>query len=175
MRFNGYSGASFCSLLIFEMNKSSTLPKSGLLRRLAAWFYDGLIIIAIEMMAAGIVIAILEALVAGGLMDYGNYIDVSDYLSRHPVWSLLFTAYLASIWIGFFVFFWSRAGQTVGMRAWKLRVQNPDGSNISVTQAVIRVATSAFGLSNFTVPLDPQKRGFHDIWAKSEVVVLPKV
>ncbi|GAM64506.1 transmembrane protein [Vibrio ishigakensis] len=61
------------------------------------------------------------------------------------------------------------------MRAWKLRVQNPDGTNISVTQAVIRVATSAFGLSNFAVPIDPQKRGFHDIWAKSEVVVLPKV
>lgn len=51
--------------LSFKMNKSSTYLIS-LLRRLAAWFYDGLIIIAIEMMAAGIVIAILEALVAAG-------------------------------------------------------------------------------------------------------------
>ncbi|WP_261817478.1 RDD family protein [Vibrio gallicus] len=156
------------------MNKSTSLPKSGLLRRLAACLYDGFIIIAIEMMAAGIVVAILEALVAAGVMDYGSYIDVSDYLSRHPIWSNLFTAYLAIVWLGFFIYFWSKAGQTIGMRAWKLRIQNSDGSNITTTQAVIRVATSAFGLSNLCVPLDHKKRGFQDIWAHSEVVVLPK-
>ncbi|POB66298.1 hypothetical protein CRN59_31740, partial [Vibrio vulnificus] len=46
---------------------------------------------------------------------------------------------------------------------------------ITSTQALIRIATSAFGLANFTVPIDPKKRGFHDIWAKTEVVLLPKV
>ncbi|EDK28226.1 hypothetical protein VSWAT3_21145 [Vibrionales bacterium SWAT-3] len=60
------------------------------------------------------------------------------------------------------------------MRAWKLRVQNKDGSAITVTQALIRLGTSGFGLANLCVPLDPQKRGFHDIWAKTEVVVLPQ-
>jgi uncharacterized RDD family membrane protein YckC len=60
------------------------------------------------------------------------------------------------------------------MRAWKLRVQNSDGSAISVTQALIRLATSGFGLANLCVPFDPKKRGFHDIWAKTQVVVLPK-
>ena len=36
------------------------------MRRLGALFYDALIVIAIEMMAAGIVIAVLHALVAMG-------------------------------------------------------------------------------------------------------------
>ncbi|GAD89778.1 hypothetical protein VHA01S_027_00340 [Vibrio halioticoli NBRC 102217] len=157
------------------MNSQNTLPKAGLIRRLSAWLYDAFIIIAIEMMAAGLVVAIFEALVAAGVMDYGQYLDASDYLTRHPLWSVLFTLYLAAVWIGFFVFFWTRAGQTIGMRAWKLRVQNSDGSLISVTQACIRIATSAFGLSNLSVPLDNQKRGFHDVWAKTEVVVLPTV
>ncbi|MDF4951947.1 RDD family protein, partial [Vibrio parahaemolyticus] len=40
--------------------------------------------------------------------------------------------------------------------------------------ALIRISTSGFGLANLTVPIDPKKRGFHDIWAKTEVVVLPK-
>lgn len=155
------------------MTQKIKYPKAGLIRRLSALVYDALVIAAIEMMAAGVVIAILEALVAAGAMRYAPYADASDLLARQPVLSHLFTLYLGAIWVGFFVFFWTRAGQTVGMRAWKLRVQNPDGSNISPTQALIRVGTSIFGLANLTVPIDPKKRGFHDMWAKTEVVVLP--
>ncbi|WP_162063456.1 RDD family protein [Vibrio taketomensis] len=156
------------------MTSQQPLPPAGLFRRLGALFYDSLIIIAIEMMAAGIVIAILHALMAMNLINIAPYVDVSDLLTNHPVWSPVYTLYLAVVWIYFFVFFWTRAGQTLGMRAWKIQVRNLDGGYITVTQALIRLATSGFGLANFTVPLDPQKRGFHDIWAKTQVVVLPK-
>jgi uncharacterized RDD family membrane protein YckC len=156
------------------MTNTATLPTAGFFRRVAALIYDGLLIIAIEMIAAGIVIAILEALVATGLFNYGIYLDASDYLTQHPVWSSVFTLYLGAIWLGFFAYFWSKAGQTLGMRAWKLRVQNEGGSNISVSQALIRAGTSAFGLGNLTVLIDPKKRAFQDMWAKTQVVVLPK-
>jgi uncharacterized RDD family membrane protein YckC len=143
-------------------------------RRLGALFYDALIVLAIEMMAGGVVVALLHALMAMGLFSHVGYADVSDFLTNHPVWSPAYTFYLVAVWCYFFVFFWTRAGQTLGMRAWKLRVQNSDGSAISVTQALIRLATSGFGLANLCVPFDPKKRGFHDIWAKTQVVVLPK-
>ncbi|MBR9788264.1 MAG: RDD family protein [Vibrionaceae bacterium] len=157
------------------MTTSTTLPTAGLFRRLAALVYDSLIVLAIEMMAAGVVMAIVFALNAAGLLSYGEYVDAADMLSKHPVISPIFTLYLAVVWIYFFVFFWTRAGQTLGMRAWKLQVRNAaDGAPITVTQALIRIATSGFGLANLTVPFDPQKRGFHDIWAKTKVVVLPK-
>ncbi|MGD8111859.1 RDD family protein [Vibrio sp. TRT 17S01] len=156
------------------MSNTHSLPPAGLFRRLGALFYDGLIIIAIEMMAAGLVIALLHALIAMGLFTAAPYEDVSDFLTNHPIWSPIYTFYLAAVWIYFFVFFWTRAGQTLGMRAWKLQIRNADGTPISVTQAMIRIATSGFGLANLTVPFDPQKRGFHDIWAKTQVVVLPK-
>lgn len=156
------------------MSNSDVLPPAGLFRRLGALFYDGLIIIAVEMMAAGVVVAILHALMAMGLFSLGGFEDVSDFLTNHPIWSPVYTAYLAFVWVYFFVFFWTRAGQTLGMRAWKLHLSSADGSPITVTQALIRIATSGFGLANLTVPIDPKKRGFHDIWAKTQVVVLPK-
>ena len=71
------------------------------------------------------------------------------------------------------MFFWIRAGQTLGIRAWRLMIINEDGSPISLTQALIRLATSLFGLGNLTVPIDPNKRAFQDMWAKTQVVVLP--
>lgn len=157
------------------MKVESQYPPANLLRRLSALLYDGLIIIALEMLAAGVVIAILEALVAAGLITYGSYADVGDLLSSHPIWSNIYRLYLAFIWLFFLIFFWTKAGQTVGMRAWKLRVQKPDGTLITPMQAFIRVGTSAFGLANLTVPFNKKKRGLHDMIAKTDVVVLPKV
>lgn len=154
--------------------KTQSLPPAGLFRRLGALFYDSLVVLALVMMAGGLIVAILEALVAAGLLSYGSYTDVSDLLTRHPVWSPIYTAYLALVWVYFFVYFWTKAGQTLGMRAWKLQVQNLQGGRITVTQALIRLGTSAFGLANLAVPLDTKKRGFQDIWAKTQVVVLPK-
>ena len=156
------------------MTSTNTLPPAGMFRRLGALFYDALIVLAIEMMAGGVVVALLHALMAMGLFSHAGYADVSDFLTNHPIWSPAYTFYLIVVWCYFFVFFWTRAGQTLGMRAWKLRVQNSDGSAISVTQALIRLGTSGFGLANLCVPFDPKKRGFHDIWAKTQVVVLPK-
>lgn len=155
------------------MASPSVFPPAGLFRRLAALFYDVLIIIAIEMIAGGIVVAILEALVVAGVVDYSPYSDASDLLTRHPVWSPAYTAYLVLVWVWFFVFFWTRGGQTLGMRAWKLIVQNEQGGKITVTQALIRLAVSGFGLGNLTVPFDRQKRSLQDMCAKTQVVVLP--
>lgn len=40
---------------------------------------------------------------------------------------------------GFFVYFWTTRGQTIGMMAWRLRVQKRDGSLIDWKQATARV------------------------------------
>lgn len=154
---------------------TSTLPPAGLFRRLGALFYDSLVVMAILMIAGGVVVAVLEALVAAGLFNYAPYQDAGDLLTRHPIWNPVYTLYLAACWLYFFVYFWTRGGQTLGMRAWKIVVRNTDGHRISTTQALIRLTTSLFGLGNLTVPLDPKKRAFQDMWANTEVVVLPKV
>ncbi len=134
------------------------LPNAGFFRRLAALFYDTLMVIAIEMIAAGVLVAILQALQAAGIFNVAPYLDISDFLTRHPIFSPLFSVYLLAVWIYFFVFFWTRAGQTLGMRAWKLQVRQLDNSPITKRQALIRLATSLFGLGNVMALVDSKKR-----------------
>ncbi|MFH0257427.1 RDD family protein [Vibrio rumoiensis] len=156
------------------MNSIAQVKPAGFLRRLAAIFYDALIIIAVEMIAVGIVIATMEALLSQGLVSYGSYIDASDLLNHHPIWSVLFHAYVVMVWVGFLSFFWMK-GQTLGMRAWKLRIQNENGTPITFFQSLIRMATSLFGLGNITVLFDSEKRALQDMWAKCQVIQLAKV
>lgn len=148
-------------------------PSAGFFRRLGAWFYDALSIITIELLASGLLVIVLQGFSAIGLISLEGYQDYADYLSRHPFMSPFYTAYSVIIWVGFFVYFWKK-GQTLGMKAWRLLITDEEGRTITVTQALIRLSTSAFGLSNLTVAIDPKRRGFQDIWAKTQIVVIDK-
>jgi uncharacterized RDD family membrane protein YckC len=95
------------------------------------------------------------------------------WLLTHHQYSVIYSAWLAAVIGGFYAWFWTQAGQTVGMRAWSLRIQNQDGSNIRFTQALIRLATAAFGLGNLMCLFDrKQPRAFQDIWSECEMVVV---
>ncbi|PSW15074.1 RDD family protein [Photobacterium sanctipauli] len=147
----------------------------SLFRRLAAWLYDGLVVAAVLMLAGGVAMGIAAILMSIGAIDITGYEDVSAYMTQHPVAGPIYTGYLAFVIIGFFAYFWCKAGQTLGMRAWKLRIQNKDGSNIRFTQAIIRLCTSAFGLGNLIAPFSHTKQSFQDIMAECEMVQLAKV
>ncbi len=49
-----------------------------------------------------------------------------------------------------------------------------DNSPITKRQALIRLATSLFGLGNVMALVDSKKRGWQDYFAKTQVVVLAK-
>ena len=72
-----------------------------------------------------------------------------------------------------------RGGMTLGMQAWRLRVQTLDGHAITLKQSLIRCATAwlslaAFGIGYWWVLIDGQRRSWPDIASKTETVVLPK-
>jgi uncharacterized RDD family membrane protein YckC len=144
-------------------------PRATFFRRLGAYIYD-LFAIAAVLMVAGI-FAVLMAILGSkiGLINLEGYQDIADYLAHN----ILFALYLALVIVGFYGYFWTKAGQTLGMKAWRLRIQNSDGSNISFTQAVIRMATSAFGLGNI-LALFSNRNAFQDLWGECEMVVLSK-
>ena len=60
---------------------------------------------------------------------------------------------LGAAWIviagGYFVLFWSAAGQTPGMRLMRLRVLRPGGGGLSVGRAIVRTV----GLALAIIPL----------------------
>lgn len=145
---------------------------AGFFRRLGAWVYDTIVVAAILMLAGGIAMAVVALLLHFDMLALGNYEDVSAYLGNHPVAGILYPAYLAAVMVGFYAYFWCKGGQTLGMRAWKLRIQNADGSNIRLIQAFIRMGTSAFGLGNLLAPFHPKKQSFQDVMADCEMIVI---
>jgi len=85
---------------------------------------------------------------------------------------LWFSLLLGGLLCSYFIWFWCRKGQSPGMNRFDIRVQNTDGSLISVGQACVRLGTSAFGLGNFMVIFDRREfLAFQDYWANCEVVV----
>jgi uncharacterized RDD family membrane protein YckC len=143
--------------------------RASFFKRLGAYIYDLFAIGAILMLAT--ILALLVVTVANkvGVIDLSLYKDSADYLAKNSFYLL----YLCSVIIGFYAYFWTKAGQTIGMKAWRLRVQNSNGSNITFTQSLIRMATSAFGLGTFMALLK-SRHAFQDLWAECEVVVLSK-
>ncbi|CAH0541477.1 RDD family protein [Vibrio marisflavi] len=154
------------------MTDLSSLPKAGFLRRLGALFYDFLIVIAIEMIAAGIVIAVLQALMKFQLLNLGPYADIADLLDNHPIWSHVYLLYLVVVWVSFYLYFWGKAGQTLGMRAWRLKLIDKQGNYVTNIQIIVRLISSLFGLANLLALFG--KRGLQDIIARTEVIVLPQ-
>lgn len=156
------------------MTNITQKPNAGFFRRLIAWICDTLLVTFLLIIGSGIIVLILDGLMIIGLFQNSSmYSNATDVLSHHPLIGPLFTFYTAAIWIGYFVYFWKK-GQSPGMRLCHLMITNEQGNTITVTQALIRLFTSAFGLSNLAVLLDPKKRGFHDIWAKTRVFVTDK-
>jgi len=143
--------------------------RASFFKRLGAYIYDVFALGAVLMLAA--IFALLVVTIADkiNIIDLALYQDAAQYLGKSPI----YLAYLSFVIIGFYAYFWTKAGQTIGMKAWRLRVQNSDGSNITFTQSLIRMATSAFGLGNIMALLT-SRNAFQDLWAETEVVVLTK-
>ena len=116
-----------------------------LARRLGAILYDSLLIIALWMITVLVlVVAVGEAVSGVGLR-------------------LLLIAEA----VGFYIFFWLRAGQTLGMLAWRLRVVTPNGADIGWQQACIRAITACasaalLGLGYLWMLIDREQMTWHD-------------
>jgi uncharacterized RDD family membrane protein YckC len=79
----------------------------------------------------------------------------------------------------FFVWFWTRSGQTLGMQSWRLRLEREDGRLIDWRTGLARLclATVSFlclGLGYWWILVDRDRRAWHDRLTATRVVVLPK-
>lgn len=148
-------------------------PRAGLFRRLGSWLYDFLVAVAIYMIIGLLLSAIFNTLF---LMEYINtlgYETGSDYIAESLLFKIIFNG-LATLSISFFfVYFWARSGQTIGMRAWRLRVQTQSGHVISKKTGWKRLLPTLLGLGNFAVLFDRKnKLSLQDKFTNTEVVVL---
>lgn len=132
---------------------------AGLARRLAAGAYDLLVL-------AGVLVATSFAVV---IARGGRAVPTGD-----PGYQAFLLAQVAS----YFILFWSRGGQTPGMRAWAIRVETAAGAAVPVRTAALRFAAAllsaaALGLGFAWVMADREGRAWHDRWSGTRVVRAP--
>jgi uncharacterized RDD family membrane protein YckC len=104
------------------ITSQSQVPAT-IIKRLLAIFYDSFLLTAVLFLAMGVML-----LVSGGY----------QFQAGNP----LMTVYLLVVSYVFFGWFWTHGGQTLGMRAWKLQVQQYTGEAITWRQAAIRFVTA---------------------------------
>ena len=142
----------------------------GLWRRMAALFYDAFLVTAIWMLLGFVMLLFVEPnsnQLVEGLIQTDLLLD-----------NILFILMVASS-AAFYIYFWTRSGQTLGMLAWRIKVVNLKGNPITPIQGMIRffVAWPAFfmlGLGYLWLYLDANGDAIHDKLSNSKVVLLPK-
>ena len=102
---------------------SSPLLAPPLLRRMAAWLYEGLLLFGV-LVVAGLVFSIATQM-------------------RHALSNRQgFIAFLFVVLAAYFTLFWSKGGQTLAMRTWHIRVVDRLGRPVWPLRAFIRYVFS---------------------------------
>lgn len=104
-------------------------------------------------------------------------------------------AYLLTVCFGFYGWFWTHGGQTLGMKAWNLYLINPQGKFIAWPQAALRYTLAwcswglvagalllagierwylAIGIGFSWMLVNRQRLAWHDILSNSRIVHLKK-
>jgi uncharacterized RDD family membrane protein YckC len=140
---------------------TTDFPPPGLLRRLGAMAYDALLLLALLMM-----LSYPYVWLTGG--------DKPGLLVK-----TLYQLYLFTICFFFYAGFWTHGGQTLGMRAWRLKVVRAEGGVITWMLALKRfvfawISLLCFGLGFLWILLDRDKLTWHDRWSGTRLVLLPK-
>jgi len=148
-------------------------PRAGFRRRFGSWIYDVLIAIAVYMVAGATSFLLFNLLIKFGIIDMQGFEHSIDLQRSSIIYSVLIYGWNIA-WVGFFfVFFWAKSGQTLGMKAWRLRLQNQDGTRISKTTGIKRLLPTLLGLGNLTVIFDRKnKLSLQDRLTDTEIVVL---
>jgi len=144
----------------------SDVRPATLIRRLLAMIYDALLVIAIWMVVGGIAVALNDG-------------EAISPQSNTPAAVALFHSTLFCVTFLFFGFFWTRNGQTLGMLAWRLRVQTLEGGRLSWSKALVRFicaipSVGLLGIGLFWMLFTDERLSLHDRWSDSCIVQLPK-
>lgn len=144
-----------------------TLAKQpSLFRRLGAMFYDSVLLLGVLMLATAIV-----------AIPYEIILGAKVYEATLPL--TLMRLYLLSVIAAFYVYFWTRGGQTLGMRAWRFRVIGDDGANLRFGDALKRFGWAIpsllpAGLGLWWSLIDRDGLAWHDRQSHSRLVMLEK-
>lgn len=140
--------------------------RCSLARRLTVIVYDGIVVSAILFFAA---IPPTVAMVSLG----------STPQEHSALFRLGMTVYLLLVAFAFFGGFWTHGGQTIGMRAWRVRAVRRDGAPLQWRDAALRYAAAllswaALGAGFWWCLLDRDGLAWHDRISGTELRRVPR-
>lgn len=135
-----------------------SFPNAGVGRRLLSLVYESLIVLA--------------------LLLIGDLVLLLAFApAREPEYRPLVQLYLVILVGAYFVSFWTRGGQTLPMKTWRLRVVGPAGEPPTWARALARYLVALVTLlvpSLLWAAVDRDRQFLHDRLAGTRVVLLPK-
>jgi len=136
------------------MQNNSSSP-SFVFRRIAAFLYDSLLLIAIFFVVTSIAIAINEG----------------QAIENHA-----FKLVLYGVGFLFFSWFWRNGGQTLGMQAWRIKVISNSNTQLTYKQCAKRYlsGTFLFGITLIVAALKQSGEGIHDVFSNTRIIFKTK-
>lgn len=121
--------------------------------------YDALLILALWMIGT-----LPPVIVAGSDIASGNW---------------LFRIYLLALALGYLHLSWSRSGQSLGMRAWRIHLRAARRSRASLVSSALRlgvgfISVAALGLGFISARFRPDRATWHDRASGTRLVVREK-
>ncbi len=131
----------------------------GLSRRLGSVLYDGLTLAALWLLASAV------------FTSFYGMADTGASRALLQVFSLALVA-------GYFLWCWTRGGQTLAMRAWRIRVVYANGAPLTLVGAILRLLLAGAGIAVVGLGLwwalvDRDGQFLHDRLAKTRLVEVP--
>lgn len=156
--------------LIKDQSQIYSQTKANLFRRLAALVYDAFLIFALTLGYGGVLLFIkvlfhgtqgLEDIQPGPLLQWLSLLG----------WAICIS--------GYYYICWRKQGQTLGMKAWRLRLQQPGGELATPRQCLARifiapVSLGCFGIGYLWCLLPTQDNCVQDIWSDTVVILVDK-
>ncbi len=151
-------------------SESESYATANLWRRLAALIYDAFLLFAITL-AYFSLLTLLKAILISTQ-------PIEDFQPGLLLQCIMMLGWLAAL-IGYYYISWRKQGQTLGMKSWRLKLQQADGSLATPEQCIKRSLLASLslaigGMGYLWCLVPPAKACLHDIYSATEVVVLPK-
>jgi uncharacterized RDD family membrane protein YckC len=137
---------------------------AGFGRRFAALIYDGFLLAALLMTYTGAILIFTRRAILP---------------ETYGAWVYLYRAGLLAVIAAYYVVNWIRSGQTLGMRAWRLRTVSDAGSRLNTAAALLRflcgfLAWPPAALGVLWLYFDPDHLAVHDRLSRTRVVRLER-
>lgn len=159
------------------MTKNTAIPavefaSPGLLRIFASMVYDSLLLVAISIGYSAVVVGLRVLLV--GTPEHGHRIE----------WGVLAGTLVTVGWFAvlmfFYIYFWQKFGQTLGMKTWRIQlVDTQTHQLISFARAGKRsmaalLSLLLLGAGYWFSLVHPQRRLLHDLLSGTRLILLKK-